>query len=110
MSEMTAEDTYMTFTGRVRLDGCGNPVPGPITVKEVHHCPMAAVCCEVKKMRERCAKLCEVEVRREAGYHGQWEGYGTWVGMGSKTGEECAADIRAMEVESCSRDANKVES
>jgi hypothetical protein len=43
--------------------------------------------------RERCAKVCEQKVKRPAGYHGQWEGYGSH--MGDMTGPECAAAIRA---------------
>ena len=43
---------------------------------------------------EECAKLCEVQVQRPAGYHGAWEGYGA--SMGDKTGTECAIAIRAL--------------
>ena len=38
-----------------------------------------------------CAELCLGKVRREAGYGGQWEGYGPW--MGTMNGEECAIAI-----------------
>lgn len=44
--------------------------------------------------RERCAEACLQKVERPAGYNGRFEGYGGW--MGSMTGEECAAAIRAL--------------
>ena len=42
---------------------------------------------------KEAAKICEAMVFRPAGYQGQWEGYGTFVGY--TTGPECAAAIRA---------------
>ena len=47
-----------------------------------------------RKTIEECAKLCEEQVQRPAGYHGSWEGYGP--SMGDKTGTECAIAIRAL--------------
>ena len=47
-----------------------------------------------QRMKERCAELCEEQVKRPAGYHGQWEGHGSW--MDDKTGPECALAIRAL--------------
>lgn len=46
---------------------------------------------------EEAAKVCLVKVKRQPGYQGQWEGYGSlddWM-----TGPECAAAIRAMKEE-----------
>jgi len=43
---------------------------------------------------EEAARACIVKVPRPAGYHGQWEGYGSW--EGDMTGPECAAAIRAL--------------
>lgn len=42
----------------------------------------------------RAAELCEEQVLRPAGYGGQWEGYGSH--MGIKTGTECAAELREL--------------
>jgi len=47
-----------------------------------------------RKTIEECAKLCEGQVQRPAGYNGAWEGYGP--SMGDKTGTECAIAIRAL--------------
>lgn len=43
---------------------------------------------------ERAAKVCEGTVSREAGYGGQWEGYGRL--KTERTGSECAAAILAL--------------
>lgn len=48
----------------------------------------------VRATLELAAKACEAKVQRPAGYGGQWEEYGPW--MGDKTGTECAAAIRAL--------------
>ena len=42
-----------------------------------------------------CAAACLVQIKRESGYHGQWEGYGSW--MGDMTGPECSAVILALD-------------
>lgn len=46
-----------------------------------------------REEREACAKICEDQIEREAGYGGRFGGYGSF--MGEKTGTECAAAIRA---------------
>ncbi len=46
------------------------------------------------ELLERCAKLCEQKVRRDAEYGGRWGGYGDF--DGDKTGPECAIEIRAL--------------
>ena len=46
--------------------------------------------------REECAKLCEVKLEYPAGHGGQWEGYGPV--KKTRSGEECAAAIRAREL------------
>jgi hypothetical protein len=47
--------------------------------------------------REKCVAECLVKVKRDAGYGGQWEGYGSH--MGYRTGPECAAAIRARDAQ-----------
>lgn len=42
--------------------------------------------------REACAALCEEVVTHQAGYGGQWEGYGPV--RAQRCGKECAAAIR----------------
>ena len=46
----------------------------------------------VSAIIESCARICEQRVEREPGYNGQWEGYGSHMGL--MDGEECAAEIR----------------
>lgn len=43
---------------------------------------------------EEAENACRVKVQREAGYGGQWEGYGP--SMTYRTGPECEAAIRAL--------------
>jgi len=50
----------------------------------------------VRLALERAAQQCEVRVPREAGYGGQWEGYGPSIGL--RTAKECADAIRALKV------------
>lgn len=46
---------------------------------------------------EACAKACEPKVKREAGFGGQWEGYGP--SMQHMDGRECAEACRSLKWE-----------
>lgn len=46
--------------------------------------------------RAAAVKLCREQVEREAGYGGQWEGYGAMKGV--KTGPECSNEIARLPV------------
>lgn len=75
-------------------DRNGNPCPveaqcGPITER------ILADPAEVRRETiEECAQICLRKIHREAGYQGQWEGYGGW--DGDMDGPECAAAIRSL--------------
>lgn len=47
-----------------------------------------------KAKLEEAAKVCLVKVKREPGYNGQWEGYGSF--ETEQVGSECAAAIRKL--------------
>lgn len=49
----------------------------------------------IEQVIEACAKVCEEIVTHPAGYHGQWEGYGSVKAV--RDGNACAVAIRSID-------------
>ena len=47
---------------------------------------------DIDRVISECISICLEKIKRDAGYGGQWDGYGSHMGL--KTGEECAEGIR----------------
>jgi hypothetical protein len=90
MSKDSDRERAAAYSTRVRN---GRPaLPYGQSWNDVLAAEFAAIRSETIK---ECAAACLVQIKRESGYHGQWEGYGPW--MGDMTGTECSAVILALD-------------